>query len=112
VSLLLAPTTVSGHSIGANLAGVVADETGAMLQARLSAAQPDGFRGRRAAVVDSGHEGFNLTNHVNFRPPVGLPTGAGASLNTASSPHRTAARDVRQIQWGARGVLRREIVEC
>jgi hypothetical protein len=48
-------------------------------------------------------EAFNVTNHVNFRPPVaaGQPE-AGVSINTASFLLRTSARDARQIQWGAR----------
>jgi hypothetical protein len=48
-------------------------------------------------------EAFNLTNHVNFRPPVasGEPA-AGVSINTASFLLRTSARDARQIQWGVR----------
>jgi hypothetical protein len=41
-------------------------------------------------------EGFNLTNHVNFRPD------AVANMNTAAFLLRTSARDARQIQWGAR----------
>ena len=47
-------------------------------------------------------EGFNLTNHVNFRPPLGSQPQEGVSLNTASALVRTAARDARQIQWGLR----------
>ena len=47
-------------------------------------------------------EGFNLTNHVNFRPPLGSQIEAGVSLITASALVRTAARDARQIQWGLR----------
>jgi hypothetical protein len=47
-------------------------------------------------------EGFNLTNHVNLRPPLGSQMEAGVSLNTASALVRTAARDARQIQWGLR----------
>jgi hypothetical protein len=47
-------------------------------------------------------EGFNLTNHVNFRPPLGSPPQEGVSLNTASALVRTVARDARQIQWGLR----------
>jgi hypothetical protein len=48
-------------------------------------------------------EGYNLTNHVNFRPPVaaGQPE-AGVSINTASFLIRTSARDARQVQWGGR----------
>jgi hypothetical protein len=46
-------------------------------------------------------EGFNVTNHVNFRPP--SPFGS-ASANIVSPAFllRTAARDARQIQWGLR----------
>jgi carboxypeptidase family protein len=47
-------------------------------------------------------EGFNLTNHVNFRPPLGSQPQDGVSLNTASALVRTAARDARQIQWALR----------
>jgi hypothetical protein len=47
-------------------------------------------------------EGFNLTNHVNFRPPLGSQPQDGVSLNTASALVRTVARDARQIQWGLR----------
>jgi hypothetical protein len=47
-------------------------------------------------------EGFNLTNHVNFRPPFGNPPGAGVPMNAPSFLIRTAARDARQIQWGVR----------
>jgi hypothetical protein len=47
-------------------------------------------------------EGFNLTNHVNFRPPLGNQPQDGVSLNTQSALVRTAARDARQIQWGLR----------
>jgi hypothetical protein len=48
-------------------------------------------------------EAFNITNHVNFRPPIasGDPS-AGVSINAASFLVRTSARDARQIQWGAR----------
>ena len=45
-------------------------------------------------------EAFNVTNHVNFRPPLGNPPNAGASINTQSFLVRTVARDARQIQWG------------
>ena len=48
-------------------------------------------------------EAFNVTNHVNFRPPIasGEPS-AGVSIIAASFLLRTSARDARQIQWGAR----------
>jgi len=55
-----------------------------------------------ARRIDLMIEGFNLANHVNFRPPNGTPPEAGVSLNTAAALARTAARDARQIQWGAR----------
>ena len=45
-------------------------------------------------------EAFNLTNHVNFRAPLGNPPNAGASINSQSFLVRTVARDARQIQWG------------
>jgi hypothetical protein len=41
-------------------------------------------------------EGFNLSNHVNFRPDAVL------NMNTAPFLVRQSARDARQIQWGAR----------
>ena len=47
-------------------------------------------------------EGFNVTNHVNFRPPFGNPPGAGVPMNAAAFLVRTSARDARQIQWGLR----------
>ena len=47
-------------------------------------------------------EVFNVTNHVNFRPPLGSPPNAGASMNTASFLQRRVARDPRQMQWGVR----------
>jgi hypothetical protein len=47
-------------------------------------------------------EGFNLTNLVNVRPPLGSQPQDGVSLNTASALVRTVARDARQIQWGLR----------
>jgi len=40
-------------------------------------------------------EGFNVTNHVNFRSPAG-------NINSSSFLRRTTARDARQIQWGLR----------
>ena len=45
-------------------------------------------------------EAFNVTNHVNFRPPT--PSDGGGNMNTTSFLSRTAARDARQIQWGGR----------
>jgi len=47
-------------------------------------------------------EAFNVTNHVNLRPPAGNPPGAGAPMNAPAFLVRTAARDARQIQWGLR----------
>jgi len=47
-------------------------------------------------------EGFNVTNHVNLRPPAGNPPGAGAPMNAPAFLVRTSARDARQIQWGVR----------
>jgi hypothetical protein len=57
-------------------------------------------RGQRLELLV---EAFNITNHVNFRPPIasGDPS-AGVSINAASFLARTSARDARQIQWGAR----------
>jgi hypothetical protein len=60
-----------------------------------------GLRGARQIEILI--EGFNVTNAVNFRPPVaGAQPEAGLSINTAAFLQRTAARDARQIQWGAR----------
>ena len=50
-------------------------------------------------------EGFNVTNHVNFRPPLGNPPNAGASIIAPAFLVRTAARDARQMQWGLRYVF-------
>src|SRR4030095_8718299 len=58
-----------------------------------------------ARRVDIFIEGFNLTNHVNFRPPLGNPPNAGASIIAPAFLVRTAARDACQIQWGLRYVF-------
>jgi hypothetical protein len=50
-------------------------------------------------------EAFNVTNHVNFRPPLGNPPTAGASIVAPAFLVRTAARDARQLQWGLRYVF-------
>ena len=50
-------------------------------------------------------EGFNVTNHVNLRPPLGNPPNAGASIIAPAFLVRTAARDARQLQWGLRYVF-------
>jgi hypothetical protein len=47
-------------------------------------------------------EGFNVTNHVNFRPNLGNPA---SNINSAAFLQRRVARDARQIQWGARFVF-------
>lgn len=48
-------------------------------------------------------EGLNLTNYVNYRPPLAsVQPEAGVSINAASFLVRTSARDARQLQWGAR----------
>jgi hypothetical protein len=47
-------------------------------------------------------EGFNVTNYVNFRPPLGGAPGSGNPMNAAAFLIRTAARDARQVQWGLR----------
>jgi hypothetical protein len=47
-------------------------------------------------------EAFNVTNAVNFRPPLGTPPNAGASIIAPAFLVRTTARDSRQIQWGLR----------
>jgi hypothetical protein len=61
------------------------------------------LRLRRGQRLELLVEAFNITNHVNFRPPIasGDPS-AGVSINAASFLVRTSARDARQIQWGAR----------
>ena len=41
-------------------------------------------------------EAFNVTNHVNFRAPLGNPPNAGASINTQSFLVRTVARDAEE----------------
>ena len=69
------------------------------LDLRVTTTIPLGGRHRLELLA----EAFNVTNHVNFRPPAaaGQPE-AGVSINTASFLLRTSARDARQIQWGAR----------
>ena len=47
-------------------------------------------------------EGFNVTNYVNFRPPVGGAPGSGNPMNAPAFLLRTSARDARQVQWGLR----------
>jgi hypothetical protein len=47
-------------------------------------------------------EGFNVTNHVNFRPPFGNPPGAGVPIIAPAFLVRTNAHAVRQVQWGVR----------
>jgi hypothetical protein len=47
-------------------------------------------------------EVFNAFNTVNLRTPIGAQPEAGVSLNSAAALVRTAARDARQLQWGAR----------
>jgi hypothetical protein len=47
-------------------------------------------------------EGFNITNHVNLRPPFGNPPGAGVPIIAPAFLIRTNAHAARQIQWGAR----------
>ena len=67
------------------------------LDLRLTKSLPIG-RDRRLELLI---EAFNVTNHVNFRPP--------SATRRGRRPHeapafliRTAARDARQIQWGVR----------
>jgi hypothetical protein len=55
--------------------------------------------------LDAFIEAFNVTNHVNFRPPLGNPPNAGASIIAPAFLVRTAARDARQVQWGLRYVF-------
>ena len=50
-------------------------------------------------------EGFNVTNHVNFRPPFGNPPGAGVQMIAPSFLVRTNAYAARQVQWGVRYVF-------
>ena len=47
-------------------------------------------------------EGFNITNHVNLRPPFGNPPGAGVPIIAPAFLVRTNAHAARQIQWGVR----------
>jgi hypothetical protein len=47
-------------------------------------------------------EGFNVTNHVNLRPPFGNPPGAGVPMIAPAFLVRTNAHAARQIQWGVR----------
>jgi len=47
-------------------------------------------------------EGFNITNHVNFRPPFGNPPGAGVPMIAPAFLVRTNAHPARQVQWGVR----------
>ena len=47
-------------------------------------------------------EGFNITNHVNLRPPFGNPPGAGAQMIAPAFLVRTNAHAARQVQWGIR----------
>jgi hypothetical protein len=68
------------------------------LDARLTKSWPIG-RDRRLELL---LEGFNITNHVNFRPPFGNPPGAGVPMNAPAFLVRTTANDARQIQWGVR----------
>jgi hypothetical protein len=68
------------------------------LDLRLTKRLSIGREGRVELLI----EAFNVTNHVNLRPPVGSPPGAGAPMNAASFLVRTAARDARQVQWGLR----------
>src|SRR5262245_2276014 len=59
----------------------------------------------RTRRVDIFMEVFNVTNHVNFRPPLGNPPNAGASVTAPAFLVRTAAWDARQVQWGLRYVF-------
>ena len=54
------------------------------LDLRLTKSLPIG-RDRRLELLI---EAFNVTNHVNFRPPFGNPPGAGAPMN---APHSWSA---------------------
>ena len=47
-------------------------------------------------------EGYNITNHLNLRPPFGNPPGAGVPMIAPAFLVRTNAHAARQIQWGAR----------
>jgi hypothetical protein len=60
------------------------------------------FTIRRDRRVDLLIEGFNITNHVNFRPPFGNPPGAGVPMIAPAFLVRTNAHAARQIQWGVR----------
>ena len=48
--------------------------------------------------IDLFIEGYNVTNSVNYEPPSGAITSASFAIYTA-------ARDARQIQWGAKFVF-------
>ena len=50
-------------------------------------------------------EAFNVTNTVNFRPPVGGAPGSGNPMNAQAFLQRTSARAARQVQWGLRYVF-------
>jgi hypothetical protein len=71
------------------------------LDLRLTKWLPIGHNRRLELLV----EGFNVTNHVNLRPPTGNPPGAGVPINTTAFMVRTSARDARQIQCGLRYIF-------
>ena len=68
------------------------------LDVRLMKSLPIG-RDRRLELLI---EGFNITNHVNLRPPFGNPPGAGVPMIASAFLVRTNAHAARQIQWGVR----------
>jgi hypothetical protein len=68
------------------------------LDMRLTKSLPIGGDRRLELLV----EGFNITNHVNFRPPFGNPPGAGVPIVAPGFLVRTNAYPARQVQWGVR----------
>ena len=68
------------------------------LDLRLTKSLSIGREGRLELLI----EGFNVTNHVNLKPPTGGAPGSGNPMNAAAFLVRTAARDARQVQWGLR----------
>ena len=68
------------------------------LDVRLTKSLSIGGRRRLELLI----EGFNITNHVNFRPPFGNPPGAGVPIIAPAFLVRTNAHAARQIQWGLR----------
>jgi hypothetical protein len=68
------------------------------LDVRLAKSLPIGREQRLELLI----EGFNITNHVNFRPPFGNPPGSGAPMHASAFLIRATAYDARQLQRGIR----------